>query len=161
MNTSPIVARIWDYGWLCKDQITLPAVGSDAALIEQYISSPTFHTSFLPSDKDETGIHGPFIASKISTSDFVKFEPHQTEIYLKDLLNSEEWSEPADAYQFSAVFQQLQNAFDSNSRCYLLRFSEADTELMHDWGFVFTVFREFLFVDNARDTITRFVLGYD
>jgi hypothetical protein len=71
MATAPIRDGLWDYGWLSRDRVDLADASSDAALIKQYVSSPAFHTSFLPSDKDETGIHGPFVAERINPGDFV------------------------------------------------------------------------------------------
>ena len=55
MDTAPIVTRLWDYGWLCHDTVQLSAAASDLELVQKYVASPAFHTSFLPSDKDETG----------------------------------------------------------------------------------------------------------
>jgi hypothetical protein len=78
METAPILTRLWDYGWLCRDRLKLPEAASDADLIEQYVASPAFHTSFLPNDKDETGIHGPFVAERITAADFVPL--HQVEL---------------------------------------------------------------------------------
>jgi len=50
---------------------------------------------------------------------------------------------------------------ESAMRCFLLRFDETRSDLHHDWGFVLTVFREFLFVGRRPDVIARFVIGYD
>jgi hypothetical protein len=68
MESAPILVRLWDYGCLCRDFVKLAQASSDIALIEQYVASSAFHTSFLPNEKGETGkeeagIHGPFLAT--------------------------------------------------------------------------------------------------
>ena len=77
MVPAPIVAHLWDYGWLCRDSVKLAAAPSDTELVEQYVASRAFHTSFLPNDKDETGIHGPFVAECIKAADFVPLDLNQ------------------------------------------------------------------------------------
>jgi hypothetical protein len=161
MTACPVITRIWDYGWLAGDEVQVPAGGSDRDVLEHYLASPGFHTSFLPSDKDETGIHGPFLASRIAANDFAPFEEAALEGYLKALLYSTEWNTPASAEQFAAVLEQLRQPFAQGMRCYLLRFDESHSDLHHDWGFVLTVFREFLFVGPRPGLIRRFVIGYD
>ena len=158
---SPIVARIWDYGWLSRDALEFPPTPSAASLIQGYVASPQFHTSFLPTEKDETGIHGPFVASRIGSDDFLLFEEAALQSYLDQLLLSPEWSSPATADQCSAVGAALQTAFRETGVCYRLRFDEACKELHHDWGFVFVVFRELLFLQPPSGHVTRFIIGYD
>ncbi|MCX7008371.1 MAG: hypothetical protein NTY53_14175 [Kiritimatiellaeota bacterium] len=107
MTTCPTITIIWDYGWLAGDVLELPQTDTERELIERYVASPAFHTSFLPSDKDETGIHGPFIADRIEASDFVPFKESALEQYLATLLYSPEWDSPASAEQllpFSGTF---------------------------------------------------------
>ncbi len=106
MTTCPVITSIWDYGWLAGDEVEFPQTDSDRDLIERYVASPAFHTSFLLSDKDETGIHGPFIADRIAPSDFVPFAESALEEYLAALLYSPEWDSPASAEQFAAVLGQ-------------------------------------------------------
>lgn len=161
MNTAPIIARIWDYGWLCHDQVELPKQSSDALLVAAYVASSCFHTCFLPTDKPETGLHGPFHASQISADDFVAHDQLSLEPYIKELLFSKEWESPASADQFAAVLRLLSEPFAGGARCYVLRRTETERECQHDWGFVFVVFREILFVDDRRTSIDRYVIGYD
>lgn len=161
MTSCPVITSIWDYGWLAGDDVDLPQTDSDRELIMRYVASPAFHTSFLPSDKDETGIHGPFIADRIVASDFGLFEKSALEEYLAALLYSPEWDSPASTEQFAAVLGQLRKPFEQGMRCFLLRFDENRSDLHHDWGFVLTVFREFLFLGGCPGVIMRFVIGYD
>lgn len=161
MTTCPVITTIWDCGWLAGNEVELPSAGSDGELLERYVASPMFHTSFLPSDKDETGIHGPFIADRIVASDFVPLEESVLKEYLEALLYSPEWDSAASPEQFAAVLDQLRKPFAQGTRCFLLRFDESSSDLHHDWGFVLTVFREFLFLGRRPGLITRFVIGYD
>ena len=161
MTACPVITHIWDYGWLAGDEVEVAAGSSDRDVLEHYLASPVFHTSFLPSDKDETGIHGPFHASRIAANDFAPFEEAALEDYLKLLLYSAEWDTPASAEQFTAVLEQLRKPFAQGMRCYLLRLDESRSEIHHDWGFVLTVFREFLFLGCRPGLINRFIIGYD
>lgn len=161
MTNSPVITSIWDYGWLAGDDVELPRTDSDRELIERYVASPSFHTSFLPSDKDEAGIHGPFLADRIAASDFVPFAESALEEYLAALLYSPKWDSPASAEQFAAVLGHLRKPFAQGMRCFLLRFDENHSDLHHDWGSVLRVFREFLFLGGRPGMIARFVIGYD
>ncbi|HWX22357.1 MAG TPA: hypothetical protein VN578_20850 [Candidatus Binatia bacterium] len=161
MTACPVIAHIWDYGWLAADDVEVPGGSSDGDVLEHYLASPAFHTSFLPSDKNETGIHGPFLADRIAASDFVPFQQVSMEGYLKALLYSPEWETPATPEQFAEVLAEPQKPFAQGMRCFLLRFDESYSDLHHDWGFVLTVFREFLFLGQRPGLIRRFVIGYD
>ena len=141
MVTSRVVTYIWDHGWLSRDEL-------------QFAPAP-------PSDKDESTIHGPFVRSRIRSDDFVQFEEPALQPYLDQLLLSSEWSEPATAEQCSAVGAALRSAFHESPACYRLRFDETSSELHHEWGFVFTVFRELLFLQPESGHVTRFVIGYE
>jgi hypothetical protein len=159
MQPAPIVTRLWDYGWLCRDSVKIAAAPSDAALLEQYVASPAFDTSFLPSDKDETGIHGPFLADRIKPVDFVPLEETGLEHYLESVQLSETPGE--DVAERAKILPHLRSAFEGGRRCYVLKLDERNTQLFHDWGFVLTVFREFLFAGAKRDNLDRFIIGYD
>ncbi len=159
MKPAPIVVRLWDYGWLSQDRVELPAAPSDAALIQEYVASPAFHTSFLPNDKDETGIHGPFQAGRIAAADFLPLAEPGLEPYLQSIELSESPGE--DEIQRAKVLPYLRSAFHGGSRCYVLKADERSKDLFHDWGSVLWVFREFLFVGSGRDRLDRFIIGYD
>lgn len=161
MNLAPVIARLWDYGWLCRDCVKLPEAQSDQALIQSYIASLSFHTSFLPSEKDGTGIHGPFVAAHLCSSDYVPSDERSLDAYLEQLRLSEEFTSPPSTDQWSATIQFLHDPFKTGCRCYVLKYDETHSELFHDWGFVFTVFREFLFIGAHLNSIERFVIGYD
>ena len=159
MKPANIIVRLWDYGWLAKDHVALPGASSDVALIQGYVVSPAFHTSFVPSDKDETGIHGPFQAGRISAADFLPLEEPGLEPYLKSVELSESPGE--DETEQAKLLPHLRSAFDGGARCYVLRVDERSKDLFHDWGSVLRVFLEFLFIGSERDRLDRFIIGYD
>jgi len=157
MDSARILTRLWDYGWLCRDNVKLAEAPSDTSLIEQYIRSPAFHTSFLPNDKDETGIHGPFAADRITAADFIPLSAAELHAYLESI----EHFEGEDAAERAKIVPHLQAAFEECQKCYVLSRDERNRELFHEWGCVFFVFRELLFVGPERDCVERFVIGYD
>ena len=159
METPSIITRLWDYGWLCRDEVKLAGASSDVALIEQYVASSAFHTSFLPSDKEETGIHGPFVATHISATDFLPLREDELSKYLESVQLSDMPGE--DIEERAKILHYLQLPFNDGCRGYVLRLNETDRERFHEWGFVLFVFREFLFVGPKRDGVERFIVGYD
>lgn len=159
METAPIRIRLWDYGWLGRDRVKLVGAASDEAALEQYVVSPAFHTSFLPNEKDETGLHGPFVAARITAADFVPLREIELGPYLESVELSDTLGE--DAAERAKVSPRLRAAFEGGRRCYVLRRDERNHELFHEWGSVLFVFREFLFIGAERDFMERFVIGYD
>jgi hypothetical protein len=159
MDTTPILIPLWDFGWLCRDAVALPGASTDHELIEQYVASRAFHTSLLPNDKDESGIHGPFVADRLSVADFMPLQQHDLNQYLASIALSDTMGE--DAVEMAKVHPVLNSVFERGHRCYVLRRDERNGELFHEWGFVLSVFREFLFVGPERNSVERFVIGYD
>ena len=43
----------------------------------------------------------------------------------------------------------------------MLRLTEDDVDKFHDWGFVLSVFREFIFVNPNSENVVRLIFGYD
>jgi hypothetical protein len=159
METAPILTRLWDYGWLCRDRVRLASASSDEELIEQYAASRAFHTSFVPNDKDETGIHGPFAAGRITAADFVPLSEGELGEYLESIQLSDTPGD--DVAERAKILPHLRIAFERGCRCYVLSRDERNRELFHEWGFVLHIFREFLFIGPERDCVERFVIGYD
>ncbi len=159
MSELPCVLGSWDYFWIHCDAVVLATASSDKELIRAYCCSPAFHTSFLPPEGDETGIHGPFRADQISHLDFVSLKPTD----LKDYLNSLEVAgiPEEDEAARETILTHLLDAFGEDRSCYALKADERNAQFFHEWGFVLTVFREFLFIGPARNTLERFIVGYD
>lgn len=159
MEAAPLIARLWDHGWLGRDWLELLESPSDSILMERYVASRAFHSSFLPNDEDESGIHGPFAAAGNTAADFILLPEVDLEPYLEAVRLCGGSSDDAEAR--ARVASHLRAAFQEGRRCYVLRFDETNRELFHEWGSVFLVFREFLSVDSARRGVVRFVVGYD
>ena len=159
MNSTSILTGLWDYGWLRHDTVPLSPAAADWEMIQQYVGSPAFHTSFLPNDQDEQGIHGPFQAGLLSAEDYLPLHEAELERYLESLEVSEKAGEDLD--ERDKILHHFRHPFAGGCKCYVLRRDEHDKDLFHDWGFVLFVFREFLFVGPQRDRLERFVVGYD
>lgn len=159
MSQSPKTTQLWDYGWIHHDEVELPAATSVGELIEHYCASPSFHLSFLPSDKDETGLHGPFLVEKIAPADFVPLAPPGIPSYVEEIKFADEGDDDAEAH--AIIFQEMREALETCTGCFVLKFTEANTDRFHEWGFVFSVFREILVPDLERKCLQRFAIGYD
>lgn len=155
----PIVLKLLDFGWIAADTLDLPKSDSTTTAIIAYRDSPAFHTSFLPSDKDETGIHGPFAVDKIEPSDFVAFTKEELERNLESIAIAR--LEKDDVLVRANVQDFLLPRFQESNDCFLLKHDERSEDRLHDWGFVFFLFREFLFIKPDGRQIERVVLGYD
>jgi hypothetical protein len=159
MQPRATVIGLWDYGWLSHDSVKLALLPSNAGFLNRYFASPEFHTSFLPSMKNERGIHGPFLVARLKPSDFVPLEETDLEHYLESVQLSDTPAE--DDAARAKILLHLRRAFGGGCRCHVLTPDERHTELFHDWGFVFALFREFLFAGRQCDTLERYIIGYD
>ena len=159
MRTASILTRLWDHGWLCRDFVILRGASTDNALLDQYVASASFQTSFLPKELEEIGLHGPFVAKGIKADDFVLLAEVELEQYLETIQLSESPGE--DAAEHAKMLHHLKTAFEGDRRCYVLSRDERNRELFHEWGFVLFVFREFVFAGPERDCLDRFIIGYD
>lgn len=57
----PQTFRLWDYGWLHHDQISIPPCRSSLKTVFAYLNSDTFGRSFaLPPPDEAPDLHGPF-----------------------------------------------------------------------------------------------------
>jgi hypothetical protein len=66
-----------------------------------------------------------------------------------------------DAAERAKMSIHLRSAFERGQRCYVLSRDERNHELLHEWGSVLFVFREFLFIGTERNCVERFIIGYD
>ncbi|MGD1085720.1 MAG: hypothetical protein ABSA47_13365 [Verrucomicrobiota bacterium] len=128
-------------------------------MIEKYVGAPAFQETFLRSEQDDRGTHGPFLADRIKPSDFVPLEESGLEHYLESVNLSLTPGE--DEAERAKILPHLRKAFAEGGRCYILKVDERNKDLFHDLGWVLTLFREFLFVFPERDRLERFVIGYD
>lgn len=94
-----------------------------------------------------------------SRLDFFPIQESDLDLYLRTVELSEVPGE--DEIQRAKLLPHLRNAFSGGRRCFVLRRDERNKELFHEWGFVIWIFREFLFINLERDSLDRFVIGYD
>ncbi len=91
---------------------TLPLWPRAKPLLTQYVASPAFHTSFLPNDKDETGIHGPFVAERITAADFVPIGEAELGQYLESVQFSDTPGE--DVAERAKMLSHLRAPFEES-----------------------------------------------
>ena len=159
VTAQTIVTQLWDYGWLAHNWVPLPRSPDDRTLIEEYVKSAAFHTSFLPGGSDDTGLHGPFVAARIAPADFVPLDSSDLAQYLESVQFSLDPADDAAERQTLLLF--LRKPFEGGFRCYVLNRTESDSALFHEWGSVIWVFRELLFVGKDLAGLDRYVIGYD
>lgn len=159
MEGSATVTRLWDFGWIQHDVVELGTARTAADLLEHYCASPAFHLSFLPSEKNESGLHGPFKADLISPSDFLPLSTTEIPEYIGSIEIAHDPTHDVEAR--AVILREMQAVLESNSDCFVLRFTEKNPEQFHDWGFVFSVFREILIPDLDKHRLDRFAIGYD
>ena len=159
MTPSATTTQLWDYGWIQHDVVQLGAASTAEEMIEQYCSAPAFRLSFLPSDKNETSLHGPFVADRLSAEDFVPLSIADVPVYLESI---EFAHDPEDDVEARAIIlKAMKEKLEDRSTCFALKFTEKSSEYFHDWGFVFFVFREILLPNLEEHSLDRFVIGYD
>jgi hypothetical protein len=160
MYNLPIVARFWGYGWLGHDSVRFWGAAADANLLDDYISSPAFHTTFQPSDGVVSGIHGPFSASQITPADFIPLQAQELEEYVGaiSLLGR---TLRDDHTGLAAILPHLRREFDAGLRCHVLMRNEKDIGLFFGPGVTLDIFRELLFVDSSESGFERYVIGHD
>ncbi len=159
MQTATIIVRLWDFGWILHDAFNLRAQTSDVALIEEYMASAAFNTSFVPNEGDETGIHGPFNAESLKPTDFQVLEESELPLYLESIQIATNPHD--DIAERQKILECLGEPFRKGFKCFLLIQDERNDELFHEWGFVFRLFREFVFIIPQSRQVERFVIGYD
>lgn len=127
--------------------------------MEAYCSCPPFHTSFLPTDTDESGLHGPFYAERISAKHFTPLNASDLPCYLKTIEFADDPADDQEAHD--TILGKLQETLAADRKCYVLIHTEETSQHFHDWGSIFFIFREILVPNLATDGLDRFVIGYD
>lgn len=63
--------------------------------------------------------------------------------------------------QWQAVERLASEVSSRHAWLFMLRFTEDDQERFHEWGFVLTIFREFICASPDTEFAERLVFGYD
>lgn len=153
---------LWDYGWCEHERVALPRCYSPQDIIRAYRRSDAFGTSFVGQEPPRTPeLHGPFWSTSVSESDFELITPQRFQEMIAAIAQPSGFTTPPSAEQWQAV-QRL--ASDVSSRCawlFMLRLTEDDRDRFHDFGFVLTIFREFICASPDTEFAERLVFGYD
>lgn len=160
--TSRNLVSLWDYGWLDCSVITIPPCDQPPDVIVAYLGSEHFGTSFVGPQSDVApDIHGPFWRASISPDDFCLLSPEQLAATVATIRQPEDFTSPADDAQWQVVEQVTSSLARSHQWIFALRLTEEDRDHWHEWGFVLTIFREFLFADPGSNRLERCIFGYD
>lgn len=152
---------LWDFGWVDYEPVLLAGVDTASNAPSAYVSSPAFGTSFVGPQRDDfSDIHGPFRREAVSAADFAVLSPIEFRRKVSELRQPDGFAEPASDEQWATVEAVLADICDRCIAIYMLRLTEQDHDRFHDWGYVLTIFREFILVEPDL-TVTRLVFGYD
>ena len=153
---------LWDYGWLDLNEIRLPPCGQPRELIEVYLSSNYFRTSFVGQELDDAPeLHGAFWSASVEANDFQLIDSATFDAHIERIRQPEGFSEPVDEEQWSAVKELVTKLKGQYQWLIMLRLTEDDGDKFHDWGFVLDIFREFILANPNSENVVRLVFGFD
>lgn len=155
---------LWDYGWCEHERVELPRCQSPQDVIREYRHSDAFRTSFVGSEASHTPaleLHGPFLRSSISESDFKLITPQHFQALIAAIPKTSGFTEPPAEEQWQAIQHLVFEVGSRHTWLFGLRLTEDNPECFHDWGFVFTIFREFICASPGAEFAERLVFGYD
>ena len=154
--------QLWDYGWLDYNKFELPACADWQAAVTSYLDSESFATSFVGPDLEHAPeLHGPFWRSLITVDDFELLNVAEFYDQIRRIRHPEGFSESASDEQWQAVEQLVGKVQPRYTWLIRLHLTEDDEDKFHDWGFVLTIFREFLLANPKSEQVSRLVFGYD
>lgn len=154
---------LWDFGWLDHDEITLAPSSQPQDLIGAYLQSNYFGSSFVgPSPADHgSDLHGPFRRSLITPSDFSLISAEEFSDRVQRVRQPEGFPEPVEDEQWRAVETLVAQLQPKYSWLIALGLTEDDTDRFHEWGYVHSIFREFILANPDSAPVSRLVFGYD
>ena len=145
-----------DYGWLNYSEVAISPCDTVSEIVSAYIRSNSFGASFIgPQNDRQLELHGPFWRASITPDDFQLISPDQFAAAFQAIRQPEGFTSPANDTQWHAVEEVTSRLVNTNRWILMLRLTEKDSDHLHDWGFVFTVFREFLFANPDSDHLFR------
>lgn len=155
---------LWDYGWLDHNEFQLTACYDSQKLIESYLSSKYFGSSFVGPTLEETEapeLHGPFWRSKITVNDFQLIGSDEFYDRVQEIRQPTGFTSAASDEQWQAVNLLISKLKVQYKWFFNLQLTEQDSEKFHDWGFVLTIFREFLLANPDSKNVSTIIFGYD
>jgi hypothetical protein len=153
---------LWDYGWCEHERLALPRCQSPQEFIGAYRHSDAFGTSFVGPESPHTPeLHGPFPSSSIYESDFELVAPQRFHGLIAAIPQTSGFTQPPSSDQWQAVQRLASEVSGRHTWLFSLRLTEDDQSRFHDWGFVLTIFREFICASPDTEFAERLVFGYD
>lgn len=144
------------------NEIELAPSSQPEQLIQAYLASDTFGTSFVgPSLEETPTIHGPFFRSSVVANDFQLIDSAAFYRQINDTRKPDGFSEPATEEQWGAVEKLVSELERQYIWLFKLRLTEDNSDRFHEWGFALTVFREFILANANSANVARLVFGYD
>jgi hypothetical protein len=154
--------QLWDFGWLDHNEFNLPACDEWRDTITSYLGSESFATSFVGPDLEhEPELHGPFWRSLITINDFELLSVAGFYEHVRRIRHPKGFLEAVSDEQWQAVEHLVGEMQPRYVWLIRLRLTEDDSDKFHDWGYVLTIFREFLLVNPRSEQVLRLVFGYD
>ena len=156
------ILPLWDHGWCDCNEIVLTPSKSWQEVVRAYVSDESFETSFVgPEFERAELLHGPFWRTKVNPEDFSLLTVDEFYEDIQSIRQPPEFSEPVSDAQWRAVADRLKTIQPNFEWLIKMRLTETDTDRHHDWGFVLTIFREYLFANPNSPQVSRLTFGYD
>ena|SRR5215217_2036486 len=153
---------LWDFGWLDHSELRLPACRESQDVVAAYLSSDRFATSFVgPNEEKAPDLHGAFWRASIGVSDFLLISKTEFYDHIQAIRQPQGFSEPASDEQWQTGERVIAAIQPRYTWIMMLRLTEESEESFHEWGFVLTIFREFLLANPDAEHVSRLVFGYD
>ena len=162
VKTTDNLIGLWDFGWLDHGEVKLRKADTWQDVVDRYIESDAFQTSFLPPDQKDPGIHGPFKHDAIGKDDFELLSIDEFYEQIQQIRQPGGFTQPADDEQWRQVLDLLAKVQPRYEWLIRLRLDEHDIGRFHDWGFVLgIIFREFVLANPDSERAYRLVFSLD
>ncbi len=165
IQTSPLMP-LWAYAWCDHACLVIPRTNVAGNVICEYLRSDAFGNPFVNfsgmSDEYKRGLHGPFVRSLITESDFELISVQQFEKEIDAIRHfDDETSGTLPDEKWLPVQQLASQICKRNNWIFKLRLTEENKDQFHDCGWVLTIFREFIFGNPDSKSMERLIFGWD
>lgn len=161
-ETQRSLLPLWDYGWVDEATISLPPAKDFKMLVRSYLASESFGTSFVgPQEDVSPDIHGPFLRTKISVAHYFPLSPSEFIDEIQLIRQPPGFREQASDDQWEPVQKVATELAKRHMWVSKLMPNEENIELHHEFGWILTIFREYLFANPDSSVLSRLVFGMD
>ena len=156
------ILSLWDHGWCDCNELELPRSESWQEVVRAYLQDTSFQTSFVGPELEHAELlHGPFWRAEVNPEDFRLLAVEEFYEDVQSIRQPPNFLEPVSDDQWRDVGDRLKMIQPNFEWLIKLRLTEIDTNKHHDWGFVLTIFREYLFANPNSAQVSRLTFGYD